>query len=414
MHKVWDPFLEQADRAVVEMWEKGRWAEFCAMLPMYADKCWGEGDMHDTAMLLGMLGWDRYEAPVEIVTPYFGSSGTGQINAVFPVTALCAGGRDALARRAARAGPRPARLPHRGRVVDDGERHVSGASPCLLMRRYGSVEPETMVVWLHGDVSAGGPASYHFARRRGGGGALRRPPRAVDRARPAGLSGRQRRVVVGRRARRRGRADHYTLANLAEVGAAIERLRARFKPKAVVVVGHSGGAATAAVLLGMRPGLIDAAILVSCPCEPSSPGAPAGARVGAQRRTRSHWAERVPRIDQGRRRHAATPRSDNTPAGARSRLRRRGAGPRRRREPGRRRRPDPQRRVPGGRGRERARAAPAGPIAPRRQRAHVRAKLDSAASAAAAAPRPSAQLRAGAAGDAEAERDERGARRSAR
>jgi 3,4-dihydroxyphenylacetate 2,3-dioxygenase len=58
------------------------------MLPMYADKCWGEGDMHDTAMLLGLLGWDQYNAPAEIITPYFGSSGTGQINAVFPVTPL--------------------------------------------------------------------------------------------------------------------------------------------------------------------------------------------------------------------------------------------------------------------------------------------------------------------------------------
>jgi 3,4-dihydroxyphenylacetate 2,3-dioxygenase len=42
--------------------------------------------MHDTAMLLGALGWSGYDAPVEIVTPYFGASGTGQINAIFPVT----------------------------------------------------------------------------------------------------------------------------------------------------------------------------------------------------------------------------------------------------------------------------------------------------------------------------------------
>jgi 3,4-dihydroxyphenylacetate 2,3-dioxygenase len=59
MHKVWDPFLEQADRAVVEMWQRGQWKEFCAMLPMYNEKCFGEGGMHDTAMLLGALGWDR-------------------------------------------------------------------------------------------------------------------------------------------------------------------------------------------------------------------------------------------------------------------------------------------------------------------------------------------------------------------
>ncbi|MBV8261969.1 MAG: 3,4-dihydroxyphenylacetate 2,3-dioxygenase [Paraburkholderia sp.] len=88
MHKVWDPFLEATDRTVVAMWERGDWKTFCAMLPMYSEKCWGEGGMHDTAMLLGALGWDRYEGRAEIVTPYFGSSGTGQINAILPVTPL--------------------------------------------------------------------------------------------------------------------------------------------------------------------------------------------------------------------------------------------------------------------------------------------------------------------------------------
>jgi 3,4-dihydroxyphenylacetate 2,3-dioxygenase len=37
-------------------------------------------------MLLGALGWSDYDAAVEVLTPYFGASGTGQINAVFPVT----------------------------------------------------------------------------------------------------------------------------------------------------------------------------------------------------------------------------------------------------------------------------------------------------------------------------------------
>ena len=90
MHKVFDPFLEQTDRNVVEMWKRGEWKAFLQMLPMYNEKCWGEGGMHDTAMLLGLLGGERYEQGVEIVTPYFGSSGTGQINAIFPVTPLAA------------------------------------------------------------------------------------------------------------------------------------------------------------------------------------------------------------------------------------------------------------------------------------------------------------------------------------
>ena len=68
------------------MWKAGDWKAFCEMLPEYAAKGHGEGFMHDTAMLLGALGWTAYDAPAEIVTPYFGASGTGQINAIFPVT----------------------------------------------------------------------------------------------------------------------------------------------------------------------------------------------------------------------------------------------------------------------------------------------------------------------------------------
>jgi len=85
LFKVWTPFLETVDHRVVEMWQAGAWKTFTDFLPEYADKCHGEGFMHDTAMLLGALGWDHYKGKVEVLTPYFGSSGTGQINAVFPV-----------------------------------------------------------------------------------------------------------------------------------------------------------------------------------------------------------------------------------------------------------------------------------------------------------------------------------------
>ena len=84
--KIWSPFLENLDRRVLEMWQRGEWKDFCEMLPEYASKGHGEGFMHDTAMLLGALGWSAYDGAAEIVTPYFGASGTGQLNAVFPVT----------------------------------------------------------------------------------------------------------------------------------------------------------------------------------------------------------------------------------------------------------------------------------------------------------------------------------------
>ena len=84
--RIWSPFLEHLDREVIRMWTAGEWVDFCAMLPEYAVKGHGEGFMHDTAMLLGALGWSAYEGRAEVLTPYFGASGTGQINAVFPVT----------------------------------------------------------------------------------------------------------------------------------------------------------------------------------------------------------------------------------------------------------------------------------------------------------------------------------------
>ncbi|HOA94572.1 MAG TPA: 3,4-dihydroxyphenylacetate 2,3-dioxygenase [Quisquiliibacterium sp.] len=85
MHEISDEFYRQVDLRVVELWRAGDWPTFTRMLPRYAERCVGEGGMHDTAMLLGMLGWDRYDRGVDVITPYFASSGTGQINCEFPV-----------------------------------------------------------------------------------------------------------------------------------------------------------------------------------------------------------------------------------------------------------------------------------------------------------------------------------------
>jgi 3,4-dihydroxyphenylacetate 2,3-dioxygenase len=86
IHQISREFYRQVDLRVVDLWKSGDFKTFCAMLPEYAQLCQGEGGMHDTAMLLGLLGWDSYDRPVEVITDYFASSGTGQINAVFPVS----------------------------------------------------------------------------------------------------------------------------------------------------------------------------------------------------------------------------------------------------------------------------------------------------------------------------------------
>lgn len=78
-------FNRQVDLHVLDMWRRGDHATFLKMLPEYAVHCCGEGSMHDTAMLYGALGWDAYDRPCEVVTPYFPSSGTGQTNVIFPV-----------------------------------------------------------------------------------------------------------------------------------------------------------------------------------------------------------------------------------------------------------------------------------------------------------------------------------------
>lgn len=76
-------FNRQVDLMVLDMWQRGDFETFLKMLPDYAHYCDGEGDMHDTVMLFGALGWDQYKGRGELVGEYFPSSGTGQCNVVF-------------------------------------------------------------------------------------------------------------------------------------------------------------------------------------------------------------------------------------------------------------------------------------------------------------------------------------------
>ena len=78
-------FNRQVDLRVLELWQKGEIATFLKMLTDYANFCCGEGSMHDTAMLFGALGWDKYTGKGEVIGEYFPSSGTGQANVVFPI-----------------------------------------------------------------------------------------------------------------------------------------------------------------------------------------------------------------------------------------------------------------------------------------------------------------------------------------
>ena len=78
-------FNRLVDLMVIDLWREGRMREFVEMLPDYAERCFGEVGMADTAMLFGALGWDAYRGKGQLLGEYFGSSGTGQCNVEFEV-----------------------------------------------------------------------------------------------------------------------------------------------------------------------------------------------------------------------------------------------------------------------------------------------------------------------------------------
>ena len=123
--------------------------------------------------------------------------------------------------------------------TDDFETKVTGLSQCLLMRRYGPTDPTVMVVWLHGDVSSGGPANYHFRLAQKTAEDLSATNvMSVALVRPGYPDGSGAASTVS--LLHGGRSDHYTQENIAEVGAVIEKLRAKYRPKSLIIIGHSG------------------------------------------------------------------------------------------------------------------------------------------------------------------------------
>ena len=162
---------------------------------------------------------------------------------------------------------------------------VSGKEHCLLMRQYGSRTPETLLIWLHGDVSAGGPANYHFPIAEKATAELGSDTfKSIALVRPSYPDGSG--EESGHAFGHGGRSDHYTDKNLGEIIGAIERLKDLYHPKRTVLVGHSGGAASAAIILGMAPATADAALLVAIPGD-----------LRTWRAGRRHWSRSENPID---------------------------------------------------------------------------------------------------------------------
>ena len=150
--------------------------------------------------------------------------------------------------------------------AEDGNTRVTGASKCLLMRQFGPADAKNLLIWLHGDVSSGGAANYHFpVAKRATETLAALSVQSVALVRPGYPDGSGDSSSVD--PSQDGRSDHYTREKVAEVASAIRHLKQRYPSGRVTMIGHSGGAATAAVILGMEPDLVDAAVLVSCPSD---------------------------------------------------------------------------------------------------------------------------------------------------
>lgn len=137
-------------------------------------------------------------------------------------------------------------------------RHVSGR---VYMGTPLSEHPRLIVV-IHGDAPFGNPVyQYAFARALAEGLqdfvvlAVLRPGYSDG---VGGQSDGPRGLAIG---------DNYTEDAAKQLNQAVSEAAARWHARTIALIGHSGGAAMAMLMLADRPGLASSALVVSCPCD---------------------------------------------------------------------------------------------------------------------------------------------------
>ncbi|MEP9403207.1 hypothetical protein [Sphingomonas sp. VNH70] len=125
----------------------------------------------------------------------------------------------------------------------------------------GTREVKTLALVLHGDGDTVVPAA--FAEATQAIAAAIPGTRAVALLRPGYADGAGN-SAPGVRGGTTG--DAWTRDRLDAVADTIAAWRARYPHARTVLIGQSGGAAMAALLAGLRPGLVDGVVLAGCPC----------------------------------------------------------------------------------------------------------------------------------------------------
>lgn len=125
-----------------------------------------------------------------------------------------------------------------------------------------NADSRVLVVLLHGD-SAGGLAQRHIDRWTRAAKILTEPTQpTIFLVRPGYSS-----PVGDSSGWANQRDDDYTAENVQRVATALRNLKARYKASKLLLIGHSGGAAIGALLLGRHPDALDGAVLLGCPCD---------------------------------------------------------------------------------------------------------------------------------------------------
>ncbi|HMS26122.1 MAG TPA: prolyl oligopeptidase family serine peptidase [Burkholderiaceae bacterium] len=176
--------------------------------------------------------------------------------------------------------PTPIKVPTANPCPDaDGVRKVDGKFECLVIQttlaKAGTTaekkkqisptkQPDkpstTLLIYLHGDSSRGGLYDRHFKHFTT---LADQNTVFVGMIRP-GYADSFKNASTGSTM---GGGDNYTAHNVDAVANAIQALKTKYTARRVVLVGYSGGAATAGVILGRHPELLDDAVLIACPCD---------------------------------------------------------------------------------------------------------------------------------------------------
>ncbi|WP_242414452.1 alpha/beta hydrolase [Sphingomonas panni] len=144
--------------------------------------------------------------------------------------------------------------------------HGSPPAPvaALAGQSFGPSAPRdvrTLVLLLHGDGDAMVPAEF--------AGSAQRLADAIPHSRAVALLRPGYHDAAGNRSpglRGGIDGDAWTADRIAAVADTIKSWRARYPQARTILVGQSGGAAMAAALAGLRPGLVDGIVLAGCPC----------------------------------------------------------------------------------------------------------------------------------------------------